>query len=287
MGVDMKTVGNMKNMEKNMKLVRSKFLLPVIALTVFTTTFKVNAAPEFTNITDADFENITKEMAANFSHNSMLGASKMGSIFGFQVGLVAAQTAAPNTNAIVKRNAGAELPNLYNAGLMGAVGIPMGIAFEAVVIPKLTTSGASASANSVALKWNINDVIPVLPVNLAVRGFYSNAAFEFEQVVSAVNVNVSNKTKVTGVQLLFSPMIPMVEPYVGIGLLSGSNELSTTGSNPIFAPGFSVAQSETKTVGSTQVLAGVDVNLVLLKIGAEYSQSFGASRVGLKLALGF
>ena len=82
-------------------------------------------------------------------------------------------------------------------------------------------------------------------------------------------------------------MIPLIEPYVGIGILNGTNELSVTGSNPIFAPGFSTSQSETKSVSGTQILAGVDVNLILLKIGAEYSQSFGASRVGFKLALGF
>jgi len=259
----------------------------IISLALVLLTLKVYAAPAFTNITSADFENLTKEMSANFVHNSILGASKMGSIFGFQVGLVAAQTSTPNTNEIVKRNAGADLASIYNVGLMGAIGIPMGLAFEAVILPKTTAAGATISATSMALKYNINELIPVLPLNLALRGFYSNANFDFAQVVSSVNVDVSNKTKVTGVQLLLSPMFPLVEPYVGIGLLSGSNDLSVTGSNPIFAPGFSTSQSESKTVSSTQILAGVDVNLLLLKLGAEYSQSFGASRMGLKLALGF
>ena len=211
----------------------------------------------------------------------------MGTIFGFQVALVAAQTASPNTDAIVKRNTGSDLPKLYNAGLMGAIGIPMGIAFEAVIIPKMTAAGASLSSTSLAVKWNINEVVPVLPVNLALRGLYSNASFEFSQTVSSVVVTVANKTKVSGIQLLLSPMFPVVEPYVGIGLLTGSNELSVTGSNPIFAPGFSTAQSETKTVSGTQTLAGVDVNLLILKFGLEFSQSFGASRTGLKLAMGF
>ena len=259
----------------------------IISILLLAVTFKASADPQFTNISESDFENITKEMSANFTHSSLLGASKMGTIFGFQVGLTAAQTSTPNTNEIVKRNAGSELPSLYNVGLMGAVGIPFGIAFEAVIIPKLTTSGASLSATSMALKYNINEVIPVLPLNLALRGFYSDASFAFSQTVSTVNVDVTNKTKVTGVQLLLSPMIPLVEPYVGIGLLSGSNELGVTGSNPIFAPGYSTSQTETKTVSGTQLLAGVDVNLLLIKIGAEYSQAFGASRVGFKLGIGF
>lgn len=259
----------------------------IIASLLFFVALQASAAPMFTDISESDFDSITKEMSANFAHSSILGASKMGTILGFQVGLIGAQTATPNIDAIVKRNAGSELPNLYNAGLMGAIGIPMGIAFEAVIIPKLTASGASLSATSLALKYNINGVIPVLPVNLALRGFYSSANFEFEQTVSAVLVNVANKTNVTGVQLLLSPMFPVVEPYVGIGLLNGSNELSVTGSNPIFAPGYSTAQSEKKSTSSTQTLVGVDVNLLLLKVGVEVSQSFGASRTGLKLAMGF
>lgn len=259
----------------------------VIASVLFWAALQANAAPSFTNISESDFDSITKEMSANFTHSSILGASKMGNIFGFQVGLIAAQTGTPNTDAIVKRNTGAELPNLYNAGLMGAIGIPMGIAFEAVIIPKLATSGASLSATSLAVKYNINEVIPVLPINLALRGFYSNANFEFEQTVSAVLVTVANKTNVTGIQLLLSPMFPVIEPYVGIGLLNGSNELSVSGSNPIFAPGYSAAQSETKSVSATQTLVGVDVNLLLIKVGVEVSQSFGASRTGFKLAMGF
>lgn len=259
----------------------------IIVSLLLLTGLQVSADPSFTNITDSDFDSITKEMSANFAHSSVLGASKMGTILGFQVGLVVAQTGTPNTNAIIKRSGGSELPNLYNAGLLGAIGIPMGIAFEAVIIPKLTTSGASLSATSIGVKWNINDVIPVLPVNLALRGFYSNASFEFGQTVSAVAVNVANKTKVTGIQLLISPMLPVIEPYLGIGLLSGTNELSVTGSNPIFDPAYSASQSETKTVTATQMLVGVDVNLLVLKLGAEITQSFGATRTAIKLAVGF
>lgn len=258
-----------------------------LVLSLILMSLNVRAAVQFTNITDTDFEQISKEMSANFVHNSIMGAAKMGNIFGFQVGLTAAQTATPNIDAIVKRNAGSELPNLYNVGLMGAIGFPMGIAAEVVMFPGFSSSGASMGGQSLALKWNINDVVPILPVNVAVRGIYSNANFSFSQVVSAVNVEVSNKTNVTGLQLLVSPMLPMVDPYVGIGMLNGSNELSVTGSNPIFAPGFSTSQSEKKSMSSTQIIAGVDLNLVLIKLGVEYSQSFGATRTGLKLSMGF
>lgn len=246
-----------------------------------------HADPTFSNITSKDFEEISSDMSANFTHNSMLGASKMGQIFGFQFGLTAAQTSSSRTNEIVKRNAGAELPNLYNAGLIAAVGIPFGIAFEGVFFPETELSGAKISATSLALKYNINEVVPILPINVALRGLYSSSKFGFEQTVASVTSTVSNTNTVSGLQLLISPMLPVVEPYVGIGMLSGNNKLSVSGTTTIFDSSFSTAQSESKSVSTTQILAGVDLNLLFMKLGAEYSQAFGTSRYGFKLAFGF
>jgi hypothetical protein len=226
-------------------------------------------------------------MSANFTHNSMLGASKMGEIFGFQFGFTAGQTSTPKTNDIVKRNAGAELPNLYNLGLIAAVGIPFGISAELVLFPEMTMSDAKFSTTSMAIKYNINEVIPVLPINLAVRGIYSTSKFSFDQTLSSVPASVSNKNTVSGLQLLISPMLPFVEPYLGVGFLNGSNDLSVTGTGTIFDNSFTVSQGASKSVTTTQVLAGVDVNLVFIKLGAEYSQAFGTDRFGIKLAFGF
>lgn len=259
----------------------------IIILIAMAITLNAQADVQFTNITSTDFEQISKEMSANFTHNSMMGAAKLGTVFGFQVGLTGAQTATPNTNAIVKRNAGSELPNLYNVGLLGAVGIPFGLSAEVVMFPSFSSSGASMSGQSVALKWNINEKVPILPLNLAVRAFYSNASFAFQQIVSTVNVEVKNKTSINGVQILMSPMLPLIDPYIGVGLLNGSNVLSVTGTTSIFDSSFSTALSETKNVSTTQLIAGVDLNLVLIKLGAEYSQAFGTSRTGLKLSMGF
>ena len=250
-----------------------------IAILLLALPLAVQAAdPVFNSISDEDMETIAKGMGANFTHNSMMGASKLGTVFGFQVGVVAAQTAVPDINDIAKANGG-ELKNLYNAGMMGAVGIPFGISFEAVVMPKTKTDGAEAEATSLGLKWNINDVIPVLPVNLALRGVHSTAEFSFEQSGATVN----NETTVSGVQLLFSPMIPVIEPYIGVGQLQAKNELGIT-TGTIFDSG---AAKDSKTVSSTQFLAGAEVNLLLLKLGAEYSQAFGNSRYGIKLSFGF
>ncbi|MGZ3772353.1 MAG: DUF6588 family protein [Pseudobdellovibrionaceae bacterium] len=257
-----------------------------IGLSLITSSFAF-ATPKFTNITSSDFEDISKDMSANFMHNSMLGASKMGTIFGFQLGIVGAQTASSKTNEIVKRNAGAELPNLYNAGLVAAVGIPFGIAFEGVFFPEASLSGLKFSETSLGLKYNINGIIPILPINVALRGIYSTAKFSFDQTVNSISSTVEINNSVSGLQLLISPMLPIVEPYIGVGILNGSNKLSATGSSSIFDTTYTTSQSDTKNVTSTQLLAGVELNLLLIKFGAEYSQAFGTNRIGAKIAIGF
>lgn len=261
-----------------------KYILYVLlAVAISQTTL---AEPTFTNLSEDDFNSIAQDMSANFTHSSILGASSMGAVVGVQVGLIGAQTGASRTNEIVKRNAGAELPNLYNGGIMAAVGVPFGLAVEAVLFPKMTASGASLNSTSLAIKYNMNGLIPVLPINLAVRGVYSTSAFSFSQSQSGVETKVENKNAVTGIQFLVSPMIPLVEPYVGFGLLNSANELSATGS-AIFDPTYTSSQSQKKSNSSTQMLAGVDVNLLLLKLGVEYSKAFGADRYAFKFAFGF
>ena len=254
---------------------KNLFLLILVA------PFMALAGPDFSNLDESDMKTLAKGFGANFAHNSMMGASKLGEVFGFQLGLTAAQTDVPKIDDLAAEN-GTKLKSLFNAGLMGAVGIPFGISFEAVMIPEMKSDGAELSNTSLAVKWNINDVIPILPVNLALRGFSSNAKFGFTQ--DGTN-DVENETSITGAQLLLSPMIPLVEIYVGVGMLNAKNKLSAT--TTIFDGAYSASTSSDESVSGTQFLAGVEANLVLMKLGAEYSQAFGNSRIGLKLSFGF
>lgn len=235
------------------------------------------ADPNFVSISDDDMKTIAKGMGSNFAHNSMMGASKLGTVFGFQVGVTAAQTKTSKLDDL------ANVKELYNAGLMAAVGIPFGISFEAAVMPTYKNDNAKLSSSSFALKYNINDVIPVLPVNLALRAHTASSEFSFSQVVSSVNAKVTNTTDVSGVQLLFSPMFPVVEPYIGVGTISAKDKLKVS-SGTIFDAGGSELS---KTVTGTQMLAGVEVNLLLLKLGLEYSSALDNTRYGFKLSFGF
>lgn len=245
------------------------------------------ADPSFDNIDENDMSEITKGMGANFIHNSIMGASPMGKLFGFQVGLTAAHTATPKLDDIAKENGG-ELPALYNAGLMGAIGVPFGISVEAVLIPETSVGDLDVQSTSLGVKWNINEVIPVLPVNVAVRGFYSAAELSFKQTVASQDATINNETTVTGIQLLVSPMLPVIEPYAGIGYVKAENDLGVTGApGSIFDPSYTTAQSASKEESDVQFFVGAEASLAIVKIGAEFSRAFDANRIGLKFSLGF
>jgi hypothetical protein len=246
------------------------------------------AAPSFTSLSEADFENISKELSGNFMHHSVQGASSLGKIFGFELGLVAGQQAVPKINEIVVRSGGSEFKNLYHAGLLGVLSVPLGFTGEIVMVPKTTASDASVEMNSMALKWTANESLAFLPINVALRYFMSTSKFSFKQTISSADATVENTGSVSGLQILVSPSLPLLEPYAGIGMVSGKNKLAVTGTvGNIFAGTFTSSQSAEKTVSSTQFLVGLHANLLLAKLGLEYSTAFGASAYTAKLAFGF
>lgn len=241
----------------------------------------------FTNLTQTDFENISKEMAGNFMHHSVQGAATLGNVFGFEVGLIAGQSGASKIDEIVKRSGGSGFPNLYHAGLLGVVSIPFGVTGEVVMMPKMGSGNADFQMTSAALKVNLSaGLLTFLPFNLAVRGVTSSAKLNFAQSSGGTEIKVANETTTSGLQLLVGPSLPLIEPYAGVGFLSGKNSLTATGGT-VFDPSYTTGQSSDNSVSSTQTILGVTANLLLLRLGAEYSNAFGNSSYTAKLAFGF
>lgn len=257
-----------------------------LALALVMTPAPSMAGPVFTSLSEQEFEDISKEFSGNFMHHSVQGAGTLGNIFGFELGLVAGQQTSPKINDIVKRSGGSDFSNLYHAGFLGAVSVPFGITGELLILPKISSGEADFQSMSAAVKLTMSENLLVIPFNLALRGFYSTSTFGFNQDSGGNSVSVENKTKVTGLQILVSPKLPLLEPYAGIGYVSSKNTLSANGAG-LFAPGYTTSQSMEKSPSSTQILLGVTGNLLLFHIGAEYSNAFGASTYTGKLAFGF
>jgi hypothetical protein len=82
-------------------------------------------------------------------------------------------------------------------------------------------------------------------------------------------------------------LIPILEPYIGLGYLSANGTLSQTGDTTvsIFANG---AKSMDSSPTSTQLLVGLDIRLLfVLGLGVEYSRAFGTESYTGKLSLKF
>jgi len=78
----------------------------------------------------------------------------------------------------------------------------------------------------------------------------------------------------------------VIEPYVGIGTVTAKNDLSYSGTS-IFNSSLTTSTSASKSPTSTQMLLGVNVNVLFFHLGAEYFSAFGTSGYSAKLAFGF
>lgn len=248
--------------------------------------FSQAATPEFSNLSEKDFENAAKEISGDLMHHSVQGAATLGSIFGFEVGLVGGTTSSPDIDKISKDRGGTSISNLYHGGILGVLTVPLGFTGELLILPKYSASDISAEMTSFAVKYTMDESLVVLPFNLAFRAFMSGSKLSFKQTGTLAAGTIENENKATGFQILASPKLPMVEPYVGIGMVSAKNTLSTSGVL-LFDPSYTTAQSKDVTVSTTQFILGVTGNLLFVRLGAEYSSAFGNSSYTGKLAFGF
>lgn len=239
------------------------------------------------NLNETDLDEIIRALSSNSVHMSNTGPAGYGRIFGFEVGLVAGVTQTPGLDTVAKKtNSANSITSLPNAAVVAGLTLPLGFTFEATYTPKITSNNVNYQANSFALNLKMNDLIPVLPIQAALRGIYGTSDFSFSQTVASVTQDISNRNQVSGVQLMLSPTVPVVETYVGVGALSASNRLSSSVST-IFLPAVTTDLSFSRTVTSTHLFAGLGFNFGFVRIGAEAGSAFNNTRYSLKLTAGF
>ena len=247
------------------------------------------AATAFDNLSQEDFDNIAREFSANSMLHSVMAPSSLGDIFGFQVGLTLGMTKSPEIQKLVKEtDPNTDIGSIPHGGLLGAVSVPFGISAEFNFLPEIDANGTKYKQYAAALKWSASDaLLPVSPVNVAVRGFIARSDFSFTQTESGNQLDVKYEGRVSGLQLLVSPkMLPIVEPYIGLGVLKAEGDMSLSGSSGTIFDFTSERSAESKP-SSSQFLLGVNASLLLMNLGLEYSKAFGTSNITAKLAVGF
>jgi hypothetical protein len=267
------------------------------AFALFLPQTSFGATPALPQLTEADFTSVIRDLTANTSMHSVTAPSGLGSIWGFEIGVVGGATSSPNLNRLVSQQSpGTEFKYLPHAGVLGAVTVPFGITVEATFVPKVTASGVDYTSYAAALKWNASEVFPdVLPLNVGIRGFVAGSEISFSQVINNnstggqdVNGSVKYAGQVTGLQLLASPKyIPVIEPYLGVGYLMGKGKIdvNAVGGTTLFQ--FTQAQSAESNPNSSQLLVGIDLRALILGFGLEYSRAFDTDSYTAKLSLKF
>ena len=237
----------------------------------------------FSNLSDTQAQGIIKEFSGNFTHTSVSGASPLGSVFGLELAVVGGMTMTDEIDKLAKQtDPGAEADKIPHGGILAMVSVPFGLTAEASFIPEVGGEDFKFSNMGLGLKWSLTSGLIELPFSLAVKGHFMKSDLTFKQT-SGVTATVDFKDTVMGLMVLASKNLIFIEPYAGIGVVSGDGEFDVTGTS-IFASG---SQSYSDKTTGTQLLAGVEANLLILKAGAEISNQFGVNRYSVKVGISF
>ena len=253
------------------------------------------------NINLGDVNALVDEFSANSQYDTVTPASSLGGLGGFELGLAAGQTKAPETLALVKKNApGTTLKgDLYHAGALARLGLPYGLTGEFLYIPKVKISEAHLKRWGVGLQWTLTDhLLDELPLHLAFKGYYTKTAIDYSQTIqnsSTLNIPVSAtialESGIWGGMAIASYKLLVFEPFVGFGWAKAKGTLNvdaagnaTIFNTTVFAQG---TKSITSSPSSSQLMAGMDVRLAFFSLGADYLRGFGKTSYNGRVSFRF
>ncbi|NQZ01757.1 MAG: hypothetical protein HRT45_13935 [Bdellovibrionales bacterium] len=248
---------------------------------------------EFDSVTEGDLEKVVRDFSSIFHHTSVSGANTLGSVFGFEVGLIGGLGKVNSLDDVVQdADPDADVPGLLpHGGLLGILSVPFGWTFELSLIPEFGDDGFAFSNTTAAVKWSLTEsVLSALPLSIALKGHYSQTKINFEQEdpsTPGVTVDGTYESTVTGLQAVVSKDLLVVSPYAALGFLQASGDLGVNGSGSIFDTDFTSSDSASVNTTSTQLIVGAEVKLLLMKLAAEYSRQFDTERFTAKFSLYF
>ena len=274
----------------------SKF---IFAFLILFHSFASADTPVFDDIDRAELEEIIDEFGSSLSHTSVSPASSLGSIFGFELGVIGGLVQTEGIERIVRSvSPGTEAEQVPHAALYGALTIPFGITVESTLVPEIETSDYEFQRLGLGLKWTITDTfLSFLPLSIALKAHMTRAELSFAQVLNNsstanqdVNVDIKYDTTITGLNLIVSKNLLLVTPYAGIGFVKIDGELgveSSTSGLSIFDPGLTSSSEFEEEVTGEEYFAGVQFNLLLFKFGIEAGKILDNEKISAKFSLKF
>jgi hypothetical protein len=249
-----------------------------------------HAAVTLTNVSAQDFDKIVSEFSANSMFTTVSGASSLGKIAGFELGLVAGMTRTPEIERIVTTASPGtkDVDKFPHGSIVGMVTVPWGLTIEGSIFPKYSAKDVSYQQAGGGLRWTFSDFIFDEPMlDLALRGFYSTSKITTSQLNSGVRVNLDFKDTIWGGQLFASKKISFFEPYVGVGFARGNGDVTINGSVTSGILSFTSSNTAESKPKAAIYTAGANIQVFFLVLGAEYQRVFGKSGYTGKISFRF
>lgn len=259
-----------------------------LALLASLLTFSAIAAdPQFDNISKKDVENVSKEFGTNFAHTTV-AAPETDGLWSVEVGLVGGQTESPKFKKVIENSGGSggDFDNIYHAALVGRVTFPLEFFVEASILPEQEIGGVEIKSNSFSAGWNIGRFTK-LPLDITLGYDHAKGEISFHQdadipnSVPAADIDLETTTKVMWVGV--SKTFVFVTPYLKVGTAKVDGDLNATAQ--IFNVGGQT--SESVSVDGGYLAAGVNVQLLIFRLGVEMTQMLDTKRISGKFSFAF
>ncbi len=243
------------------------------------------AGPSFQNLSDEDFKKVVQDLSANFTHTSVSGASALGDIWGFELGLVGGTTKTPELNKFAKEvEPSADLDQVPHGEIIGMLSIPFALTGEVGFIPKVGSDEFKFNSIHGALKWTPSELFFDWPVSLAAKVQYSKVNATFKDTINTIPTTFDYDQSILGGSVIVSKNFAIVEPYAGFGYLQADGKMNVTGSPTVFSGARTSASSKPS---SSMFMVGTEVKLLVVKLGVEYMNAFDTSRFTGKVSFYF
>ncbi len=262
-------------------------------------TGNTSAAVSMVNVDQVDVDGIAKEFSANFLHIPVTPPHPLGQIFGLEIGIVAGITKSPYLNNLIQEadNTANELTDIAHANVLGSISLPYGITGELLILPALNASGLSLSNTSFGFKWTFSELMKS-PIDLAMRLHLATNEISFEQTINnsssgniPVKAVVAWDTRIYGIDFMIGKDMTLIEPFFGMGFAKSKTDISieASGTATIFDSSLTVKDNQGAESDNSSIhfFAGVQLDLPLLNIAAQYDRVFGTNSYTGKFSLSF
>lgn len=240
----------------------------------------------FDNISSDDVRHIMGDFSGNFMHTAVSGASSLGQIFGFEIGIVGGQTSSPEINKVAERtDPSVSVDKIYHAAILGQLSLPMGFTVEGSFLPKIGSDDFKFSSLGLAGKFTVTDLLADLPLSLALRAHVTKTTADLKQTVNNVTSSMELESTQMGLALVVSKNLALVEPYFTLGFAKADGTF--TAPSAVFGGDLNSSTSASAKPETTYYGIGVELKLLVVKLGAEYTHLYNTDRVSGKLAFYF